>query len=184
MPAKCVQPVRVGSRDQWLPESPRNSCRSAVRIEEPFVKMTDLNRVKTIDFFQEPPPNRAAENIKWVSRYRKERISTPRAQLPQVIKTFEPRDFFSADIEDDDICATQPHLRRGNKQNVHCRCIGENFRSIEDAIMQRDRKNAKSKHARTLEQLMHGIINRVFGVVECVDVKIHLDPLVFAHLSR
>jgi hypothetical protein len=50
MPAKRVQPVRVGSRDQWLTKSPRNSCRSAVRIEESFVKVTDLNRVKTIDF--------------------------------------------------------------------------------------------------------------------------------------
>src|SRR5439155_9324186 len=98
--------------------------------------------------------------IKWVSRYRKKRISTPRAQLPQVIKTFEPDDFFSADIEDDDICAAQSHLRCGNKQNAHCRCIGKNFRSIKDAIMQRDRKNAETKRARTLEQLMRGIINR------------------------
>ena len=106
MPAKRVQPVRVGSRDQWLPKSPRNSCRSAVRIEESFVKMTDLNRVKTIDFLQEPPPNRAAKNIKWVSRYRKERVSAPGAQLPQIMEIFEPDDFFGTDIEDDDICAT------------------------------------------------------------------------------
>jgi len=106
MPAKRVQPVRVGSRDQWLPKSPRNSCRSAVRIEESFVKMTDLNRVKTIDFFEEPPPNRATKNIKWVSRYRKERVSAPGAQLPQIMEIFEPDDFFGTDIEDDDIRAT------------------------------------------------------------------------------
>jgi len=151
MPAKRVQPMRIGCGDQWLTKSPRNSCRSAVRIEESFVKVTDLNRVKTIDFVYEPPPNRAAKDIKWVSRYRKERISTPRAQLPQVIKTFEPDDFFGTDIEDDDICAAQSHLRCGNKQNAHCRCIGENFRSIEDAIMQRDRKNAETKRARPLQ---------------------------------
>jgi len=50
MPAKRVQPVRIGCGNQWFPKSQRNFCRSAVRIEESFVKVTDLNRVKTIDF--------------------------------------------------------------------------------------------------------------------------------------
>ena len=82
MPAKRVQPVRIGSGDQWLAKSQRNFCRSAIRIEEPRVKMADFNRIKAIDFFQKPRPNRAAENIKWVRRYRKDRVSTPGTQLP------------------------------------------------------------------------------------------------------
>jgi hypothetical protein len=82
MPAKRVQPVRIGCGDQWLAKSQRNFCRSAIGIEKPHVKMTDLNRIKAIDLFQEPRPNRAAKNIKWMRRYRKDRVSTPGAQLP------------------------------------------------------------------------------------------------------
>jgi hypothetical protein len=119
-----------------------------------------------------------------VSRYRKERVSAPGAQLPQIMEIFEPDDFFGTNIEGDDIRAAQSHLRCGNKQNAHCRCIGENFLPIEDTIMQRDRKNAKSKQARTLQQLMRGIINRVFGIIQRMDVKIHFDPLIFACFSR
>ena len=82
MPAKRVQPVRIGCGDQWLAKAQRNFCRAAIGIEKPPVKMTVLNRIKAIDFFQEPRPNRAAKNIKWMRRYRKDRVSTPGAQLP------------------------------------------------------------------------------------------------------
>jgi hypothetical protein len=52
MPAKRVQSVRIGRRDQWLAKSQRNFGRSAIRIEESLVKMANFNRVKAIDFFQ------------------------------------------------------------------------------------------------------------------------------------
>jgi hypothetical protein len=81
MPAKRVQPMRIGCGDQWLAKSHRNFCRSAIRIEKPPVKMTDFNRIKAIDFLQEPRPNGAAKNIKWMRRYRKYRVSTPGAKL-------------------------------------------------------------------------------------------------------
>src|SRR5436190_19974640 len=96
------------------------------------------------------------------------------------MKIFEPRDFFRADIEDDHIRATQPHLRSGNKQNAHCRGVSEHFLWIKDGVMQRDCKNAKSKRARPLQQLMGGIINRVFGIIKRVDVKIHFDPILMS----
>src|SRR5438309_9595012 len=100
------------------------------------------------------------------------------------MKIFEPRDFFGADIEDDDIRAAQSHLRCGNEQNPDCRGVGEDFRSIEDGIMQRDRKNAESKRACPLQQLMGGIINSVFGYIERVDVMIDFDPILMSSRRR
>jgi hypothetical protein len=100
------------------------------------------------------------------------------------MKTFEPRNFFGADIKDDHICAAQPHLRCGNEQNPDCRGVSEDFRSIKDGIMQRNRKNAKSKRARPLQQLMGGIINSVFGIIERMDVEIDFDPILMSSHCR
>ena len=57
MPTECMQPVRVGSGDQWLAKSRRNFCRAAIRIQETFMKMANFNRVETIYFFKQAPAN-------------------------------------------------------------------------------------------------------------------------------
>src|SRR5947208_3583392 len=41
--------MRIGSGDHWLTKSACDSLRPAIRIERTNVKMTELNRVKTID---------------------------------------------------------------------------------------------------------------------------------------
>jgi hypothetical protein len=49
VPAKGVQPMRVGSGDHGFAKPACDSSRPAIRIEQANVKMADLNRVKTID---------------------------------------------------------------------------------------------------------------------------------------
>src|SRR4029453_12886079 len=48
--------------------------------------------------------------------------------------------------------------------------------SIKDCIVQGDRKDAKAKCARAFEQLMGGVIHRVFGVIERMNVDVDFDP--------
>jgi hypothetical protein len=50
--------------------------------------------------------------------------------------------------------------------------------------MQCDRKDAKLKEASAFKQLMRGIVNGVFGIIEGVDMKIDLDPIALARFSR
>jgi len=46
--------------------------------------------------------------------------------------------------------------------------------------VQGDRKNAEAKRLRALEQLVSGIIDDVFGIIERVNVQIDLDPIAIA----
>jgi hypothetical protein len=54
VPAKGVQSMRIGSGDQWLTKPLCDSSCPAIRIERAKVKMTELNRVKTIDLCEQP----------------------------------------------------------------------------------------------------------------------------------
>jgi hypothetical protein len=53
VPAKAVQPMRIGSGDQWFAKLGCDSLCPAIRIEWANVKMTELNRVKTIDLCEQ-----------------------------------------------------------------------------------------------------------------------------------
>ena len=57
MPTKRVQPMRVGGGNQWFAKPGCYSSRPAIRIEQANVKMTELDRVKTIDFRHKPRPD-------------------------------------------------------------------------------------------------------------------------------
>jgi len=57
VPAKSVQPMRIGTGNHWFTESPSDSLCPAIRIERANVKMTELNRVEAIDFCEEPRPD-------------------------------------------------------------------------------------------------------------------------------
>ena len=48
MPAKRVQAVSVRSRDERFAKFPRDLDRVPVRVEQAFVEMAKLNRVKAI----------------------------------------------------------------------------------------------------------------------------------------
>jgi hypothetical protein len=54
VPAKGVQSMRIGSGDHWLAKSGCDSFCPAIRIERTEMKMTKLNRVKTIDLGEQP----------------------------------------------------------------------------------------------------------------------------------
>ena len=48
MPAKGVQPMRVGRGDQWFAKTRRHSFGTAIRIKEADVKMAELDGVEAI----------------------------------------------------------------------------------------------------------------------------------------
>ena len=50
MAPEGVQPVRVGSSDQRLAKERRHFFCAPIWIEEPLVKMAELDRVEAIDF--------------------------------------------------------------------------------------------------------------------------------------
>jgi hypothetical protein len=50
MPSERMQPMRIGCGDQRFAKTRRHPFRTAIRIEEPFVKMAKLNRIEAIDF--------------------------------------------------------------------------------------------------------------------------------------
>jgi hypothetical protein len=50
MPPKGVQPMRVGSGNQWFAKPGCHSSCAAIWIEQADMKMTELNGVETIDF--------------------------------------------------------------------------------------------------------------------------------------
>ena len=52
------------------------------------------------------------------------------------------------------------------------------FRIFEDGIVQSDGKDAEAERLRTLEQLVRGIIDHILRVIQGVDVKIDLDPII------
>jgi len=43
--------------------------------------------------------------------------------------------------------------------------------------VQRDREDAKAKRSCALKQLMRGIIDDVFGIIQGMDVQIDFDPI-------
>ena len=136
MPAESVQPMRIGSGNHWFTESACDSLCPAIRIERANVKMTELNRIKTIDLCEQPRSDRATENVKRMRRDCENESPSARPKLPQIIEIFQLRDLFRGDIQHNYVCAEQTHLGGGNQQNAHCRRVGEHFLSIKHSIVQ------------------------------------------------
>src|SRR5262249_1010055 len=109
MPAEGMQPMRIRSGDQWFAKPGCDSSCPAIRIERANVKMTELNRVKTIDSRHKPRSDRAAKNVERVRRDSINRIAAARPKSPQIIEIFYLRDFFRVHIQHDHIRAEQTH---------------------------------------------------------------------------
>ena len=73
MAAERVKLMRIGRGDERLVVFPRHFPSAAIQIEKAFMKVTKLNRVKTIDFLEQPFANRAAEDVKRMRREREYR---------------------------------------------------------------------------------------------------------------
>ena len=48
MAPKSVEPMCIGGRNQWFAKTRRHSFRTAIWIEETYMKMTELDRVEAI----------------------------------------------------------------------------------------------------------------------------------------
>src|SRR5206468_6590609 len=63
MPAKGMQPMRIGSGNQRFAKASCHFFRTAIWIEQPNMKMAVLNRVKTIDLCEQPRSDSAAKDV-------------------------------------------------------------------------------------------------------------------------
>jgi len=86
MPPKGVQPVSVRRGDEWLLEATSHPRGPAVGIKRALVKMTKLDRVKTILFREQARADRAAEHIKWMRRDGEEGLAAPGTKGTHVLK--------------------------------------------------------------------------------------------------
>ena len=116
-------------------------------------------------------------------RKTKKRLAATGAELAQIGESAQIFDLVRPDVQQDHVRSLEPHLGRLDEQNSHRRGVGENFRSIEDLVMQRNCERAETELAGPLEQLMRGIIEMIFRIVEGVDVEIDLDPVGFCSCS-
>ena len=72
---------------------------------------------------------------------------------------------------------SQSQLGRRDEQNSHLLRVGENFRSIENLVVQSDRESAETERLCSFEQLVGSVIETILRIVERVDVEIDLDPI-------
>lgn len=117
-------------------------------------------------------------------RDREHRLAAACAQLFEVVKIPERCDVFRRDVEQNDIRAFEAHLRGGNEKNSHPGRIRENFRAIEERVVQCNREHAKAKRARPFEKLVRRVIEGVLRIVERMDMEIELDPIVITHVEE
>ena len=150
---------------------------AAIEVEEALVEMADLDRVEAIDLLEQPLADRSAEEEKWMRRKTKNRLTAARAELAQVGESAQIFDFVRPDIQEDHVRSLQPHLGGLDEQNSHGGSVGENLRSIENLVVQRNGERAETELARPLQQLMGGVIETIFRIVERVDMQIDLDPI-------
>ena len=184
MTPESVQLVRIGSRDQRFAKLGGHFRSAPIWVEQSLVKMAELDRVKAIDLFEQAGADRTAQHIKRMGRDGKDRHSAAATKLAQVLEILQPCHFRSRHVQQNRIRALQPHFGRRNEQNPHRRCIRENFRAIEHCIVQRDGEDAETELLRALEQLMRRIIDHILRIVESMDVKIDLDPIVIWHRAK
>ena len=80
-------------------------------------------------------------------------------------------------FEHDHVRSFEPQFGGLDEQNSHRGGVGKNFRPIENLVVQSNRESAEAELARAFQQLMRGVIETIFRIVERVDVKIDFDPL-------
>ena len=116
-------------------------------------------------------------------RNRKKRLAPSDAQRSQIVKASERLDFVRRDVEQDNVRALQPHLGGRDNQDSHAGGIREDFRAIENGVVQRNREHAKAEVSRPLEELLRRVIEHIFRIVQRVNVEIDLDPIGVRHRS-
>jgi len=143
--------------------------------------MTELDRVETVNFLDQFFTDGTAEDVKRMRRNRKERMTAPAAQRFEIVQGSQGIDFARRNVEQDDVRALQSNLGGRDDQNPHAGGILEYLRAIENGVVQRNREHTKSEISGSLEELVRRVIERVLWIVERVNVKIDLDPVVIRH---
>ena len=186
MRPKSMEPVRIGGRNQWFLEARRDLHCASIRIEKTTPKMTKLDCIEAIDSLDQLRSNRAPKDVKRMRCDGEKRLAPLLAQLLQIIQAPQRFDFARADVEQNDVGPLETNFSGGNDKNSHLGSIGKDFRTIEDSVMQSNSKDAKPERAGALEQFMRRIIERVFRIIERVDVEVDLDPIGFlvAYIRR
>jgi len=154
MPTEGVEPVSIGRRDERFVKTPGHARGSAVRIQRPLVKMAEFDGVETIFFREQPPADRAAENIKWMGRDGEKRLAAPGAKRAHIREALQAGCFFAAYIKQDHIRPFDSHFSRRDEQNTHRSRIRENLRAIKDRIVQCDRQDTEPELTRPFEKLV------------------------------
>ena len=172
--------MRVGSREKRLAALRSDLAGAAIEVEQALVEVADLDRVEAIDFLKQPLPDRSAKKEKWMRRKTKKRLAATGSELAEIVESAQIFDLVRPNVQQDHVRSLEPHLGCRDEQNSHRRGVGKNFRSIEDLVMQCNCERAETEVAGSLEQLMRGIIEMIFRIVECVDVEIDFDPVGFA----
>ena len=180
MRAESLEAMRVGSREKRLAALRSDLAGAAIEVEQALVEVADLDRVEAIDFLKQPLPDRSAKKEKWMRRKTKKRLAATGSELAEIGESAQIFDLVRPNVQQDHVRSLEPHLGCLDEQNSHRRGVGENFRSIEDLVMQRNCERAETEVAGSLEQLMRGIIEMIFRIVERVDVEIDFDPVGFA----
>ena len=181
--SKGVELMSVRGRDQRFLETRRDLRRAAIWIEKAGPKMTELDRVETIDSSHQLFAQGTAEDVKRMRRDRKKRLAPSGAQGLEIVQGPERFDFARCDVEQNDVCPLQSNLGGRDDQHSHAGGIRENFRAIENGVVQRNREHTKPERPGPLEELVRRVIERVLRIVERMEVEIDLDPLGIRHCS-
>ena len=143
--------MRVGGCQERFAIVGGDCSSPAIQVEPALVKMTNLDRIETVDFLDQSFPERGAKNEKRMRREAEKRSAAPSAQLTEVGESTQSGDFVRLNIQQHDIRPFQTHLRGGNEQDAHLCGIGKDFRAIKDLVMQGNRQYAKTECARPFQ---------------------------------
>src|SRR5207244_13213339 len=88
MTSKRSQLMRVGSGDQRFAKLSGHFRRAPIWVEQSFVKVTELDRVKTIDLVEKTFTDRTTKHVKRMRRDGEDRQSAAGAKLTNVVKIF------------------------------------------------------------------------------------------------
>jgi hypothetical protein len=154
MPPEGMEAVSIGGCDERFMKPPGHARGSAVRIQRPLVKMAELDGVETILFREQPPADRAAENVKWMRRDGEKRLAAPGAKRAHIREGFQAGRFFAAYIKQDNIRPFDSHFSGRDEQNSHGRGVSKNLRTIKNRVVQGNREDPKPELTRAFEELM------------------------------
>src|SRR6202011_986080 len=97
--AESVQLVGVGSRDQRFVKLRGYFCRAPILVEQSFVKMAELDRVKAIDLFEKTRADRTAQYVEWMGNDGEDRQSAASPKLAEVVEIFQSCHFRSRHVQ-------------------------------------------------------------------------------------